>query len=404
MSYYNNPTSPPVAPRSTKPGYSTTSNSANNFVAATPTYISSPFDDDPVPQNHNHGYEKDPYNNPYNPDYMPTYNNNQSTHEHALSPGFTEKALAGSGPTDHGGQTYAMQHLSGNNSNPYDNNNNNYQYNNNNNSPYNNNNNYNRESFDNPHYYNGYDEDRPSLSNDTAPMRPHKDLESSEGLTRGKSGVSRIKYGKEKSKCLYCFPCIRSTCGRVTCCICLLLILAIIALAIVIVTMFKVPSVNYLGMQGDPVFSYNQGSTFAVDFTANIEVKNPNPIGFYFESIVATAYYPNYGPSIGGGNVTKVDFPKQSTKTIPFTISAKYNSAQDEGFTVVRDILTRCGLQGGPKQQLTINYDLKLTLNIIGINISPTIKNQHANFDCPNDIDQIAQNIPGGIGAILGGK
>ncbi|KAI1311574.1 hypothetical protein EDD11_003426 [Mortierella claussenii] len=417
----------PVAPRSTKP-----SSNNNTFVSTTPTYISSPFDDDPVDT-----HEKNHSNNatPYNPDYMsspythsnsnsPNYSHSQ-THEYALSPSFTEKGLAtgaavGGGTAAAGGlggQTYAMQHLNGNHPtnayDPYHDNNqqqlNSHQFSNDaayNNNSYNNS----RESYgynqSNPNYYNGYDEDRPSLSNDTAPMRPHTDMETSDGLTRSKSGVTRVKYGqKEKSKYLPCFPCIRSTCGRVTCCCCLFLLLIIIALVIVVFVVFKLPTVNYLGMQSDPQFAFNQGNTtLQVQLVANIEVKNPNPIGFKFESIVATAYYPNYAPSIGGGNLTNVDFPSKSTKTIAFPILAAYSRSQDTGYTVVKDILTRCGELGAAKTQLTINYDLKLTIRIIGIAISPTIKNQNVHFDCPADIGSIGSNIPGGIGALMGGS
>lgn len=310
MSNYYQASSPPTANRSTKPGYSP---SASNAYVANNNYIASPFDDDPVPQSpynpslSSHSTEKDPYSNPYNPDYMPTSayspsnsNNNRalaggqyqggsfhqsslhSTQEHALSPSFKEKSLAGA---EAGGQTYAMQHLNQNDS--YSNNagGGGYPFGSNNPNAANSSNNY---AQANPQYYNGYDEDRPSLSNDTSPMRPYNDPEAG-GLTRGKSGVTRLKYGKEKSKYLPCFPCIRSTCGRFTCCFCLILLLGIIALVIVIFTVFKLPKVDFKGMQGDPAFTYNQGgSTFAVNLTANIEVQNPNPIGFNFESITAT--------------------------------------------------------------------------------------------------------------------
>ncbi|KAF9114473.1 hypothetical protein BGX27_010703 [Mortierella sp. AM989] len=411
MTYYNNSTSPkqghfspPPTSRETKPV----------FTTATPTYISSPFDDEPVlaHNNNNNNLEKSsPYNNPYNPDYMPssyranptspTSNNyNQSsfhsTQEHSLSPSFTEKALPSTAAVaGAGGQTYAMQHLPNNNTSPYDN----HQYNNHNN---------NHDSYYNnghdSNYYNGYDEDRPSLSNDTAPMRPYADMETSEGLTRQKSGVTRVKYGKEKSKYLPCFPCIRSTCGRVTCCLCLLILLVIIALAIVVFTVFKLPKVNYLGMESDPQFQFNQGdTTLGVKFVANIAVENPNPIGFKFESIVATAYYPGYAPSIGGGNLTQVDFPSKSKKTIAFPISASYSGAQDNGFTVVKDILVKCGKTGADPVDLTINYDLKLTIRVLGINISPTIKDQHASFACPENIMDVANGIPGGVSSIIGG-
>ncbi|KAF8939539.1 hypothetical protein EDD21DRAFT_366751 [Dissophora ornata] len=389
MSYYNSSpkqghdnsytpqttyTSAPVVSRATRP--------TNSFIAANPTYISSPFDDEPAssPSNTNN-YEKNAHS-PYD-----SYN------QGSLSPSLTEKGLVGGAAANAGEQTYAMQHLGNNQNSPYD------SYNNDIN-PYNHNSHY---QNDNSQYYNGYEEDRPSLSNDTAPMRPHSDMETSDGLTRSKSGVTRVKYAKEKSKYLPCFPCIRSTCGRVTCCICLLLLLIIIALAIVIVTMFKMPTVNYLGTQGDPQFAFNQGNTtLAITLVANIEVNNPNPIGFNFESIVATAYYPNYTPSIGGGNLTNVDFPKKSNTTIHFPIAASYSGSENPGYTVIKDIFTKCGLTGSTATDLTINYDLTLSIKIIGIKISPTIKNQHVSLPCPANITDIANNIPGGLTSLLG--
>ncbi|KAK5808777.1 hypothetical protein F5H01DRAFT_350453 [Linnemannia elongata] len=423
MSNYYQASSPPTANRSTKPGYSPSA--SNAYVANNNNYIASPFDDDPVPQSaynpslSSHSTEKDPYSNPYNPDYMPQSayspsSNNRglagdqyqggsfhqsslhSTQEHALSPSFKEKSLAGG--ADAGEQTYAMQHLNQNDS--YNNNHNagGYPFGSNNPNAANSSNNY---AQANPQYYNGYDEDRPSISNDTSPMRPYNDPEAG-GLTRGKSGVTRLKYGKEKSKYLPCFPCIRSTCGRFTCCFCLILLLGIIALVIVIFTVFKLPKVDFKGMQGEPAFTYGQGgSTFAVNLTANIEVQNPNPIGFNFESITATAYYPNYAPSIGGGSLQNVDFPSKSNVTLHFPIGASYDRLQDPGLTVLKDIITRCGVTGGATTNIAINYDLKLTMRIIGIAISPTIKNQHVSLPCPN-IDEISKNLPAGSAAIIG--
>ncbi|KAF9133043.1 hypothetical protein BGW39_010733 [Mortierella sp. 14UC] len=429
---YYQASSPPAANRATKPGYSPSA--SNAFVASNNNYIASPFDEDPIHQSpynpslSSHSTEKDPYSNPYNPDYMPksTYNNSSpnrglggdqyqggsfhqsslhSTQEHALSPSFTEKNLPGGAETaaGGGGQTYAMQHLNQNDSYNQSQHSSGYPFGSNNPNAAASSTNYANSS---PHYYNGYDEDRPSLSNDTSPMRPHNDIENNPnaGLTRGKSGVSRLKYQKEKSKYLPCFPCIRSTCGRFTCCICLLLLLAIIALAIVIFTVFKLPKVDYKGMQGEPVFRFNEGqSTFAVNLTAIIEVQNPNPIGFTFESITATAFYPNFAPSIGGGSLSNVKFPSHQTVTLNFPLGASYDRTQDQGFTVISDILTRCGVRGGDKTNIAINYDLKLTMKIIGISISPTIKNQHVSLPCPDNIAQITDGLPGGLGGLIGG-
>ncbi|KAG0255544.1 hypothetical protein DFQ27_006198 [Actinomortierella ambigua] len=334
-------------------------------------YIDSPFDEP---------YEKQPSyygaSTPYNPAYQQSPSLQHATYDqHSLD---AEKHSNNSSYQ----QAYAMHDIGQNNSNGYGHDNNSGKY-------YSS-----RESYQQaqatPQLYNGYDEDRPSISNDTEPMRP-RDAE------RGSSpdgSITPIKYRKEKSKYLPCFPCIRSTCGRVMCCICLLLLLIIIALAIVIVTVFKLPQVDFVGMSQQPQFTFNQGNTFAASMTAAIRVQNPNPIGFTFDKITAKAYYPGYAPQIGGGEVSNARFPSKATTDLNFPLNATYSATQDPGYTVVSDIANRCGLTGGQLQKLQINYDLTLTLNIVGINISPTIKNQHVSFDCPSNIAQILDEIP----------
>ncbi|KAG0248338.1 hypothetical protein BG011_000182 [Mortierella polycephala] len=253
---------------------------------------------------------------------------------------------------------------------------------------------------DNSYYYQNPPHSQYSQQ-DTPLSKNQNSIRDASSMSKPES-VIQIKYEKPKSRWLPCFPCIRSTCGRVTCCFCLILLLVIIVLVIVFFTVFKMPTVDYQGTKGDPDYMFNDGlTTFGVDLIANIQVQNPNPIGFKFESIVATAYYPDYEPTIGGGNITNVNFPSKSTKTIQFPIAAKYDRRQDPGFTVIQSILTKCGLTGTSDGQITINYDLKLTLKIIGISIRPTIKNQSANFPCPANIGDIAMDIPGGIGAII---
>jgi len=129
--------------------------------------------------------------------------------------------------------------------------------------------------------------------------------------------------------------------------------------------------------------------------TAIINVENPNPIGFNFEKIAAKAYYPSNNMALGGGEIKDVKFPSKATTKINFPLSAQYSAAQDPGYTVAADIANRCSLfDNGPKQKLAINYDLTLTLNIIGIRISPTIKGQQFTFDCPPNMNEILENIP----------
>ncbi|KAF9968353.1 hypothetical protein BGZ70_004752 [Mortierella alpina] len=242
-----------------------------------------------------------------------------------------------------------------------------------------------------PRYYNGFASNRTSLANTEGTLTRSVNARNHNESDRH---VTPVKPQKPRSRYLPCFPCIRSTCGRCTLCICLLLLLIIVVLVIVVFTVFKLPTVDYTGLEGNPVFTLMQGNTtFGVDLVANIQVQNPNPIGFKFESIIATAYYPVYGPSIGGGNVSHVNFPSKSTKTIHFPIKAAYDRRQDPGFKVVQDLLTKCGITGGNAGQITIDYDLKVTINIIGIRFSPGIKNQKTSFDCPANVSCLFENL-----------
>ncbi|KAF9095669.1 hypothetical protein BGX27_001223 [Mortierella sp. AM989] len=241
-----------------------------------------------------------------------------------------------------------------------------------------------------PSYYNEFDKDQPIQ----AQMQHRDTIHTNDNSP----DVKLIKPKRERSKYLPCFPCIRSTCGRLTCCFCIIILLAIIIIVIVIFTVFKVPTAQYIGPASDPVFSFNQGNaTLAMTMGANIEVNNPNPIGFNVDSIVVNIYYPGYSPSIGGGTVNHVNFPSKSTKTIVFPLTAAYDRHQDPGFTVVQSILTECGLTGTPEGKITINYDAKATMKIIGISFSYTLKGQSYTIDCPANIGEIASGIPAGI-------
>ncbi|KAF9428512.1 hypothetical protein BGZ94_002141, partial [Podila epigama] len=224
-------------------------------------------------------------------------------------------------------------------------------------------------------------------SNTLAPAsHTHTHLDSPSGSLdqRTFGPPTRIKPPKQSSGCLPCFPCIRSTCCRAVCCICIVLVLTVIVLAIVIATVFELPTVDYMGPEGNPKFTLNQGNvTLGLDLLANIRVQNPNPIGFNFDSIAVTAYFPGYSPPIGDGKIEHVSFPSHSTRTIQFPISAQYSRQEDPGFTVIQGILSTCGILGDTSKRLIIDYDLKVTLNILGVKISPSVKNQHADFNCP---------------------
>ncbi|KAI1320698.1 hypothetical protein EDD11_010232 [Mortierella claussenii] len=238
--------------------------------------------------------------------------------------------------------------------------------------------------------HNHYEQDvaNTAAAAETVEPQPYNDPNANQQADKSEGNVQLVKPPRERSKCLPCFPCIRSTCGRVTCCLFILLLIIIIVIVILVFAVFKMPTVDYLGVDGDPTYIFNQGNTtFGINMVANIQVKNPNPIGFSFESIKATAYYPGYGPSIGGGNITDVSFPSKSTKTIQFPVMASYDRHQDPGYTVVQDLLSKCGLLGSTDGKIVLNYDIQAKVKIIGISFSPSLKDQSTSFACPVDED-----------------
>ncbi|KAF9127447.1 hypothetical protein BGW39_005848 [Mortierella sp. 14UC] len=217
--------------------------------------------------------------------------------------------------------------------------------------------------------------------------------------------VSVIKSPKNRPTCLpWCCPCIRSTCLRITCCLCLIIVIIIAVLAILVFAVFKLPTIDYMGTIGSPSFTFNKGNTtFGVDMVADIRVKNPNPLGFGFQLVAIEAYFPGFRAALGGkGNVTNVHFPSHSIQSIQFPIQVAYDRHQDPGLNIIKDVLQKCGILGGTSHNMTINYDVMASVKVLGISMGSNLENQTYSFVCPENIREIASEIPGGISAIIG--
>lgn len=92
--------------------------------------------------------------------------------------------------------------------------------------------------------------------------------------------------GQKRSSSRFC---IKSTCGRVTCCLFILFVVLALIFVILIFGVFKKPTVEYLGVRGTPEFSLNDGATtLGINFIADLQVTNPNPVGIDVESILST--------------------------------------------------------------------------------------------------------------------
>ncbi|CAG8561349.1 22362_t:CDS:10 [Gigaspora margarita] len=188
----------------------------------------------------------------------------------------------------------------------------------------------------------------------------------------------------------------RSSCGKTCAIICCIIILIIIGIVAAVLLFGRVPSVDFLGVAPPPNGAQpyvKKASGFDFNFGLRIQVNNPNVIGATFSMIKAVAYYPGHQNPIGGGNLTNVNIPSKQNTTINFPFSINYDASIDPGFSILLDIATKCGLTGGPKSKLEIDYTLTLSFNVLFIPLSPSFQ-KTANIDCPIQDGQIP-NIPG---------
>ncbi|KAF9907875.1 hypothetical protein BX616_000309 [Lobosporangium transversale] len=218
---------------------------------------------------------------------------------------------------------------------------------------------------------------------------------------------ARIMTGRKvgKSKYLPCFPCIISTCGRISCCLLILIVLIIGSLAIVVATNSRAPTINYLGPVGNPEFSFNKGNTtLAMTVIANFEINNTNSLlGYSIDAADITAYYPGYEPALGTGNVRKTHVPSRSTVITQVPITIGYDRHQDSPLFVVRSILSICGLSGDTNAQITINYEAQAAIKVLGfVSIPFTIKDKSYSIrDILKNIGDEAKDIISDIGGFI---
>ncbi|KAL1935007.1 hypothetical protein VTP01DRAFT_4147 [Rhizomucor pusillus] len=219
--------------------------------------------------------------------------------------------------------------------------------------------------------------------------------------------VLYTEYKEERQSC-----CDKVCCGCCTCFprwlrwLCCILFFIIVALAIavgVLAALFKVPEVEFKGIQGDPTFSLS-GTSANISFTFDISVNNQNVEGITFDKIVANAYYPGYPDYvIGTGEKDNVEIASKATTEILFPFHISLNVTDSTMQAILFDLVKKCGLTGSSSgSQVTIDYKVTPTLKIIGIPISVTIS-QSANLPCDQTSIPDLSNIPALASSALSG-
>ncbi|KAK4513799.1 uncharacterized protein ATC70_005805 [Mucor velutinosus] len=202
--------------------------------------------------------------------------------------------------------------------------------------------------------------------------------------------------------CCICCPCLPMW-TRYGCCALLLLFIIFLIIVGVLAAIFRVPEVNFNGPTKHPdgyapFEKSNDTLAFSVNFGLQIGVVNDNVESITFESIRAIvslkAYYPTAPKiSVGGGEILNVHIRSHGITNFTFPFSIKYDPMKDEGYAMLTDIASKCGLLGGSnKEDLYIQYDLIPTIRIAGIAISPTIY-QSSHFPCPISSGQLTMGL-----------
>ncbi|KAG2201824.1 hypothetical protein INT47_004381 [Mucor saturninus] len=216
-------------------------------------------------------------------------------------------------------------------------------------------------------------------------------------LTLGKlSGT-----GREKIKhylCCICCPCLPMW-ARYGCCVIFLLFILFLIIVGILAAIFKIPTVDFNGPTRHPddlaPFSKsNDTLAFSVNFGLKIAIINDNLESITFESVRTVAYYPTApNTPVGGGEIYNLNIKSYGISNFTFPFSIKYDPMRDEGYAMLIDIATKCGLLGDTnKEDLLIQYDIIPTVRIAGIAISPVI-HQSSHFPCPISEGQLTMGM-----------
>lgn len=154
------------------------------------------------------------------------------------------------------------------------------------------------------------------------------------------------------------------------------------------------PDISFNGVQLPTDSSAVQASANSLEIFVDLSigVRNPNFFGASFKSITAKAFFPPLTSQLGGGELSNINFPANSDTNFLFPFNITYSMSEDPNNILVTALVDKCGIKPGTSvQQLTIQYDLTLSLRILAITISPSFSGT-ASFDCPvtqSDLDAL---------------
>jgi hypothetical protein len=174
--------------------------------------------------------------------------------------------------------------------------------------------------------------------------------------------------------------------------------------------MFRTPTFTLLNMAAIS-YSRPDSNSIAVNLELHVLVDNPNLTGAYTTEAWAFGQSPSLpGVDIAQGHVKDLVLPARQQTNVSFPLTVTYSSRVDKNQAALKDVITRCGLSGQPKQPIPFLYraDAKVATSLISFS-APEFAGS-SQFDCPlpaNFTSMFASNwtapvLTGLVGLILG--
>ncbi|TRM62620.1 hypothetical protein BD626DRAFT_51951 [Schizophyllum amplum] len=178
--------------------------------------------------------------------------------------------------------------------------------------------------------------------------------------------------------------------GRFFCCTLMTAVFLILSILLALALWIRPPNIvvgelDTTSGSGGSVVQFSSDG-LKINLAVNISVTNPNYFGVSLSDVTADLKYPIDGDDkdVGGGSLDNVDFPSHTTKDIKFPFSIDYQLTDDPDYSVLMDLVSKCGLSGSSSGEITVDYKIKLGIKFLFINVSPSISNSYS-FACPID-------------------
>jgi len=172
------------------------------------------------------------------------------------------------------------------------------------------------------------------------------------------------------------------TAGRFCFCTILTTVFLIVTIALSLVLWIRPPNVQLGSVQTQGGLQKLSGGGFQVNLSTVITVDNFNYFNVDMRKIKVDVFYPIDNTPVGGGTANDVLFKSNSETNFTFPFALKYNPLNDATGQVLADIATKCGVGGGQRRDITVNYQLTLGIQILLFTVSPVISNAFS-FACP---------------------